>query len=71
MSLNLDAASEHCNTFSVFQNGRRMGLPVKLPEALKGKVRACVASLSGGLGWFVCVCAGSIEQLSKQPIVFF
>jgi hypothetical protein len=38
MCLNLDAASEHCNTFSVFQNGRRICPPVKIPEALKGKV---------------------------------
>ena len=71
MSLNLDAASEHCNTFSVFQNGRRMGLPVKLPEALKGKVRACVASLSGGLGWFVRVCArNQLNNFETTHILF-
>jgi hypothetical protein len=38
ISLNLDSSSDHCNTFSVFQNGRRICAPVKIPEAMKGKV---------------------------------
>jgi len=35
--LNLDASSEHKNTYSIFLNGERQGAPIAIPEKLHGK----------------------------------